>query len=101
MSETFKYTNIKTPGDRTQLLRNKKFKSNDRICPRCQSGYTIDKQMRICRECKGVVLWSRIDDGKFTIKTSDYPYIYHTSVITGITGWYPLDYFIDIKLGEI
>lgn len=93
MSESNRFT-VNTAAERTELLRRKfKGRLSDRICPRCQNGYTIDKPNRQCHVCKGRVLWAGYDDGKFAEETNEYCYIWWKSTLTNICGWYPAEFF--------
>lgn len=71
-------------------LLNKKTKPNWRYCPRCNEK-AIDRAMRICRNCGGVVLFQN-DSSEFADKNMDHWFMWMTS-ISGVTGYFDKSYF--------
>jgi len=63
-----------------------------RYCPRC-GAREINRQLRRCNKCKGVVLWTAYDDGKLARERLDGVYLWHCSVYNRRKGWYDMSYF--------
>jgi hypothetical protein len=66
--------------------------SDERICPRCKQR-SVDKIMRKCKNCSGVLLWYFDDDSYFEQNHIDY-YRWYKS-IWGVEGYYHRTYWSD------
>ena len=65
--------------------------ASDEYCPRCNTK-TVDKALRHCRKCKGMLYWSNIDDARISTEHRDHFYVWHKSIY-GAEGWFDKSYF--------
>ena len=76
--------NIEHLDDRIAYFRNKRIRTSDEWCPRCGQK-RVSKNMRMCLNCRGVLLWQDIDDGKFAQENMDDFYVW--SNVNGLKAW--------------
>ena len=76
---------------------NRRRVNNPKQCPRC-GALKVNRAMRKCYQCNGVLQWTNVDDAKYAVARRDGIYFWHRSIFNGIEGWVSQDYF-DIRYG--
>jgi hypothetical protein len=64
------------------------------LCPRCAHQarrFTVDKDHRVCSNCRGRLYWDGDDCGISNREHEDY-YVWHRSIF-GMEGWFHSSYF--------